>query len=394
MNWVHWIRKLCGALALLLTGFAGACTADQTIAPQAGPRPEVTDTRELIVLTTPPADRLVARAEAMGYFLRTIYPLGELGDELVVFQIPLGLTIAEAIKEIEADIPGVTAGAHHVYRLQTTKPNDRDYAGQMMNWPGAGCAAVQKIGIIDAGVPASHPGLIGGRITQRRFVAGNQPPATDHGSLMADLLIGPGRLEGGVLYSANVVDPTQGDGDAAGVVSILRAVNWMRTNDVAVVNISLAGPRNKLMNRALSRAASDGVVFVAAAGNSGPDAPPQYPAAFPFVVAVTAIDQDRAVYTQAVRGGHIDVAAPGVDILIQSEGRWKIKSGTSVAAPFVTAALAANPSLKDIGIETARRELQGRAIDLGTPGHDPVFGAGLVLAPEGCLRELSAIREP
>ncbi|MEM9138299.1 MAG: S8 family serine peptidase [Pseudomonadota bacterium] len=337
------------------------------------------------MLTVPPADRLIAQAQAMGYVLRTVHSLGELGDELVVFQIPRGRTTAEAIAEIEADVPGVTAGAHHLYRLQANAPNDRNYAGPLMRWPESGCTAVQKIGIIDAGVSATHPGLISGRITQRRFVAGKQPPATDHGSLMADLLIGPGRLDGGILYSANVVDPAQGQGDAAGVVSILRAVDWMRANEVAVVNISLAGPRNKLMNRALGRAASDGMVLVAAAGNSGPDAPPQFPAAFPFVVAVTAIDHDRAIYVRAVRGSHIDVAAPGVDILIQSEGRLKIKSGTSVAAPFVTAALAADPFLKDIGVVAARRELQDRAIDLGLPGRDPVYGAGLILAPEACM---------
>lgn len=385
MTWMHWTMTLRRALLLLLAGFASACTVDPAVAPQAGPAPEITDERELIVLTTPPADRLIAQAAARGYVLRTVYPLSELGDELVVFQIRPGLSIAEAIEEIETDVPGVTAGAHHLYRLQATTPGDRDYAAPMMRWPETGCTAVQKIGMIDAGVSGTHSGLTGGRITQRRFVAGDEPPSTDHGSLMADLLIGPGRLNGGVLYSANVVDPARGEGDAAGVVSILRAVDWMQANEVTVVNVSLAGPRNKLMNRALGRAASDGMVFVAAAGNLGPDAPPQFPAAFPFVVAVTAVDQDRAVYAQAVRGGHIDVAAPGVDILIQSEGRLRVKSGTSVAAPFVTAALAANPLLQTMSIETAKRELQDRAVDLGSPGHDPVFGAGLVLAPEGCL---------
>ncbi|MEM0990039.1 MAG: S8 family serine peptidase [Pseudomonadota bacterium] len=380
-----WASKLSRALVLLLAGFATACTADPSADPGQAAGPEVTDPRELIVLTEPPADLLIARAQARGYVLRTVYPLDELGDELVVFQIPPGLTIAQAIAEIEADVPGVTAGAHHVYYLQASPPVDRNYAGPLMRWPETGCRAMQRIGIIDAGIASSHPALIAGRITQERFFAGDQPPVTDHGSLMADLLIGPGRLADAALFSANVVDPAQGDGDAAGVVSILRAVDWMRLNDVALVNISLAGPRNKLMNRALGRAASDGMVFVAAAGNSGPGAPPQFPAAFPFVLAVTAIDQDQAVYAQAVHGDHIDVAAPGVDILVPSAGGLKIKSGTSVAAPFVTAVLAADPQLANTSIERARRDLRARAMDLGSPGWDPVFGAGLVLAPEGCL---------
>ncbi|MEM1299517.1 MAG: S8 family serine peptidase [Pseudomonadota bacterium] len=369
---------------LLLTGCASVRLADGSPDNAASP-PAVMDARELIVLTATPVERLVAGAEARGYVVQAIHPLAELDDVLVVFRIPEGRTIPEAIEEIEAAVPGVTAGAHHLYQIQSSIPSGRDYAGGLIQWPENGCVASQPVGLIDAGVSPEHPGLIDGRIAQRRFISGNAPPATDHGTVMADLLIGPGRLRGGRLYSANVVDPAQGRGDMAGVVSILRAVDWMRSNGVSIINISLAGPRNRLMNRALGRAAEAKMVFVAAAGNLGPDAPPQYPAAFPFVLAVTAVDRDRNVYRDAIRGGHIDLAAPGVDILIESEGRLRVKSGTSVAAPFVTAVLAAKPSASIPDINTAREKLQSRAIDLGEPGPDPVYGAGLVMAPPTCF---------
>lgn len=379
------VQRLCG-IVLVALALAG-CGA----APRAGdgptvvtPPPEVMNARELIVLTTPPVEPLVRRAEAKGYTLTATYPLEQLDDILVAFRIPEGRTISEAIAEVEADSPGVTAGAHHLYRLQLATPSDPDHAGALIRWPEVGCRAVQSVGIVDAGVVERHPGLSDGRIAQRRFTTGDAPPATDHGTLMADLLIGTGRLRDGVLYSANVVDPGRGEGDTAGAVSIMRAVDWMSANDVSVVNISLAGPRNKLLDRALGKAASNGMVLVAAAGNLGPEAQPQYPAAFPFVLAVTAVDQENAIYAKAVRGDHIDFAAPGVDVLIRSDGRLRVKSGTSVATPFVTAVLAASPKLSGLDIAAARQALQDRTIDLGAPGRDPVFGAGLVLAPQVC----------
>lgn len=325
----------------------------------------------------------------MGYRVKAVHPLDELSDVLVVFEIPRGRTIPEAIAEIEAALPEVTAGAHHLYRLQvqTTQAAGRSYANALIRWPESGCRPVRKVGLVDAGVLPSHPGLTDGRIVQERFVPGSNPPATDHGSLMADLLIGTGRLAGATLYSANVVDPIRDGGDAAGVVAILQAVDWLASEDVDIVNISLAGPDNKLMRRALGTSARDNMVFVAAAGNQGPGAPPQYPAALPFALAVTAIDSSSQVYRRAVQGDYIDVAAPGVDILIESEGRLRAISGTSAAAPYVTAALAADPNFRQSQATGIRARLPSQTVDLGIPGKDSVFGTGMILAPTSCRIE-------
>ncbi|MCK0167643.1 S8 family serine peptidase [Jannaschia sp. S6380] len=371
--------------ALMLCLALAACVpANQPVRGPAGPVFAVTDPRELIVLTAEDPAILIAGTRDLGYTVRAIHPLNNLSDTLVVFRIPNGTTIAAAIAEVEAAIPGVTAGANHLYRLQTDADGGRSYAAQMIGWPAGGCRARARIGMIDAGVLPDHPGLADGRIRERVFTDSSAPPATDHGARMAELLIGPNRLRGTPLYSANVIDPDLGTGDAAGVVSILRGVDWLAANGVDVVNISLAGPRNKLMDRALGRAAADGMVLVAAVGNLGPDQPPQYPAAFPFALAVTAIDRDRRVYRRAIRGPHVDIAAPGVDILLAPGGRMTVSSGTSMAAPFVTGVVAADPALAALGVETLRTELARRATDLGAPGRDTVFGVGLIGAPSGC----------
>src|SRR5262249_58302580 len=85
-----------------------------------------------------------------------------------------------------------------------------------------------------------------------------------------------------------------------------------------------------------------GVVFAAAAGNGGPFALPSSPAAYPEVIAVTAVDRNLVGYRHATRGPHIDLAAPGVDIWTAlPDKREGPQTGTSFAVPYVTAAAAA-----------------------------------------------------
>jgi subtilisin family serine protease len=375
------MTRLIGVLlgALLLTACVG--TRPATVA-----RAEVRDTRELIVMVAGAPDQLIASAENLGYVTRSVRSLEEIGDMLVSFTIPEGTSIPEAIVQIEEAVPGVTAGAQHVYRLQANprKGSDISYANEMIGWPQQGCRAVRRVGLIDAALPPSDPHLVAGQVVQDSFVATQPATAADHGAQMASLLIGDGRLTGTVLYSAGVVEQNARGETTAGVSEILLAVNWLAAQNVEVVNISLAGPRNKLLHRGMERAAKDGMVFVAAAGNQGANAPPQFPAAFPYVLAVTAVDSALEVYDQAVQGAQIDVAAPGVDILLQDSTGTRILSGTSAATPFVTASVAANAGWRGLDVEGIRDDLGTLTKDIGAPGQDEVFGQGLILTPASC----------
>lgn len=379
-------------LLLLLLMTLSACAVADGLPSQAQSFAErqetsaIVDPQELIVLTADAPEVLITRAQNLGYRLRTTHPLPDLGDTLVVFRIPDGTSIPDAIEEIEDAVPGVTAGAHHVYTLQAAALGDRDFADAMISWPQGGCRANVRVGMLDNGVMPDHPGLLDGRIAQRAFTDSTAPPASDHATLLAELLVGPNSLRETTLYSANVVDPTFAGGDAAGVVSILRGVDWLAANDVDLVNISLAGPRNKLLNRALGQAARDGMRLVAAVGNAGSDQPPQYPAAFPFTLAVTAVDRDGAIYRHAIRGPHVDIAAPGVDIMIQKFNGLKVSSGTSIAAPFVTRVVAADATLARSTTSQLRTVLADQAVDVGAPGRDEIFGAGVLKASSNCVR--------
>jgi subtilisin family serine protease len=88
-----------------------------------------------------------------------------------------------------------------------------------------------------------------------------------------------------------------------------------------------------------------GIDVVAAVVNDGPAAPPQYPASYPGVIAVTGVDSGDRALREAGRATHLDFAAPGADLAAALPGKGYTEvRGTSFAAPFVAARLAATGS--------------------------------------------------
>ena len=356
--------------------------APEVIAADAG---DLYDPATIVALTSDAAsaDRLIAAAPAYALVQRDA--LTGIGQEMVVFLIPEGTTGKEAIAELEALEPGVTAGVNHAYRPlpEPEQVEGREYAADLLGWPGAGCVSQVKVGIVDTDLATKARELSGARITRERFVPAGASE-TDHGTAVAELIAGPGRLTGAEIYHASVVGDVEGADPAAGVDTLVRAFDWLSRNDVKLVNVSLAGPYNKILDRGLQAAAARGMVVVAAAGNVGREGRPRYPAAFRQTIAVTAVDATLAPYEKSPVGDHIDVAAPGVDVFVPLDA-GKYLSGTSVAAPFVTAIIAADPEASKLGDGDAVRAWLGqRARDLGDPGTDPVFGAGLAQAGQGC----------
>lgn len=343
---------------------------------------DVVDAREIVALVRTPdaATRLQARAEAQGYGLRRRDALDGLGLTQLVFELPPQQTPAGAIAELEALERGTNAGVNHAYRLQAERGSPREYAGALIGWPEAGCAALTPVGVIDGALDPGAPALSGANVVRRDFTDGNAL-AADHGTAIAAIIGGPGRLRGATIYGAAVVGR---EGDAvAGVDAMTRAMDWLAANDVWLVNVSLAGPYNKILDQAIQAAAGQGMVLVAAAGNSGSDAPPRYPAAFAQSIGVTAVDAAEGPYARAPRGSHIDFAAPGVDVYVPTGGGYL--TGTSIATPFVTAMIAADPALARGGsARNLRAGLAEISRDLGETGRDTVYGYGLPQAGRTC----------
>jgi hypothetical protein len=375
-----------GLLAAGALGLAACAGEPRSAADAARDAALVVDPDELVALVGGPgtADRLVLFAEGRGYEIERRDPLAGLELELITLRLPAGADPTEAIEALEGREPAATVGRNHAYRggpEPVPGAGPRLYAAMLLGWPAGGCPARQPVGVIDTALDPGAAARAGATITSRDFTVAGAAGDTAHGTAVAELIVGPGRLAGARLYHAAVVGDAVAADPAAGVDDIVRAVDWLAGEGVRLVNVSLAGPYNKILDRGLAAAAGRGMVVVAAAGNDGQAAPPRYPAAFDFAIAVTAVDAALEPYTRAARGEHIDVAAPGVDVFVPGGGYM---TGTSIAAPFVTATIAADPAAVGLDPAEVRRHLLAGARDLGPSGRDPTFGAGLAAAPTAC----------
>jgi subtilisin family serine protease len=179
-----------------------------------------------------------------------------------------------------------------------------------------------------------------------------------------------GAAQGASLFVADVYGGSRAAGSAS---SIVRALGWLASKRPQVVNISLVGPQNLLVQRAVQALRARGIGIVAAVGNDGPAAPPQYPASYPGVVAVTGVDARGRALPEAGKAGHLDFAAPGADMAaaLPGQGYAKVR-GTSFAAPLATARLAIAGSTQRLAVEARPGKGRvGRGIVCGTCRVDP-----------------------
>ncbi len=336
---------------------------------------------------------LAGNAQGMGLSVRSRSLLKNLGFVVSVFRVPQGQTVADALQQLRAAQPGLWADANHRLRLQGgTDP--RRYGEALVGWGAAqmACAAQARIGVVDTAVDLQQPALAGRHITVHRMLsAGVAMAKPDHGTAVAALLAGapgsvaPGMLPDAQVFVAAVMRERDGEQDTT-AEAVASALDWLDGQGVTVINLSVGGPHNLLVQLAVQRLLEQGVTVVAAAGNGGADAEPVYPAAQKGVIAVTAVDQRLRVWDQANTGSYVALAAPGVDVWVARPGSGgAYVSGTSYAAPFVTAAVAAEHS-RQPGATPAQiaARLEQAARDLGAPGRDPVFGFGLVQTPAAC----------
>jgi subtilisin family serine protease len=159
---------------------------------------------------------------------------------------------------------------------------------------------------------------------------------------------------------------------------ILKSLDHAVSQHAQIINMSFAGPKDALIERAVNAVAGRGIVMIAASGNAGAKSPPLYPAANPHVIAVSATDADDKLFEASNRGSHIALAAPGAEIFLPApDQKYQITSGTSFSAAYVSGVAALmlerNPALKP---DDLRAILTRTARDLGSPGRDDLFGAG------------------
>ncbi len=171
---------------------------------------------------------------------------------------------------------------------------------------------------------------------------------------------------------------------------VASAIVYAADNGAQGINMSWGDPRLcPLIRDVIRYAAHQGCVLVAAAGNEGKEAL-YYPAGLDETIAVSAIESGDNLASYANYGWNLDVVAPGSNILsTKPDDHYGNLGGTSMATPHVSALaaliLGENP---DYSPDEVKNLILHTAVDLGTPGWDPTFGAGRIDLPQALSANL------
>jgi subtilisin family serine protease len=315
--------------------------------------------REVLVLLRPSAPgaqaaNALAAAVARDYGLQVeiTYPSRLLASALVRYRIPDARSVQAVTATLGNDQRVRSPQPNFIYQLsQSTSATPGSLPQYALDVIGARKAQATSLGrnvtvaVIDTGIDDSHPDLAGALRDHFDAVGDGHWDAGQHGTEIGSLIAARGQLLG-VAPGARLLSirafPAKGDqsGEATSL-ALVRALDWAVGQHASIVNMSLAGPEDPMVDAAVMEAVAAGTTIVAAAGNAGPGAPPAYPAALKGVIAVTATDQDDKLYEKANQGAYISVAAPGVDVLAAAPGSgYELTTGTSIASAEVSGIVA------------------------------------------------------
>ena len=255
------------------------------------------------------------------------------------------------------------------------------------------------VAVVDTGVQADHPDLKGQMLKGWDFVEsdGKAGDRNGHGTHVAGIIAAKANNKRGIagLAPSSRILPVRvlnsaGNGST---VAVARGIVYAVRKGADVINLSLAGSNPDAQVQAAVRyAVRRGVVVVAAAGNSGCNAPTTYPAAFPGVIGVGASDRAGGVAPFSNCGTYVDVVAPGTGITSTMIKRPSLAlpcaygksycalDGTSMASPHVAAAAAIliSRTKHRLSLSKVAYLLTARADDIVTPGYDTASGRGVL----------------
>lgn len=261
------------------------------------------------------------------------------------------------------------------------------------------------VAVLDTGVEADHPDLAGNVLTGTDLVgfgAGEGDRAwARHGTAMASIIAGhghgPGGADGvmGIAPEAKILpvrviledgDPARGRARKTRGNALAEGIRWAADHGADVINLSLGDDSasahpEPAEDEAVQYALKKGSVVVASAGNGGEQGDHiSYPAAYPGVIAATAVDKYGTRASFSTRRWYATVSAPGVDVVIADpDHKYYEGWGTSAASAFVSGAVAlvkaAHPGLTPAQI---KKLLEDTARDAPAGGRDDSRGYGFI----------------
>lgn len=310
-----------------------------------------------------------------GFSIIAERPLAAFSETLARVRVRAGRSVEQVIAELQALAPLASIAPHHLFRPSADDVAGGDGGEGVLP---ASADAAGHVGVIDTGADASWPGLARFVVQTEGFADGGYTSRA-HGTRVSEIVARSGAL----LTVADVFGLDAANRLVAPAAAIACAIDWLIKNHVRVINISIEGPDNVVLAHVIKRALADDVAIVAAAGNGGPGAEPAFPAAYPGVIAVTAVDEKGQIYRRANRGDYIAFAARGVRVISEYESAinsQKTVSGTSFASPVVAAVIARRIA-GAAGLESVLASLKSEARDLGAPGRDAIYGWGEIDSP-------------
>jgi subtilisin family serine protease len=363
---------------------------------------------EVLVETSPtiPAADLAAVGQRNRLELAQSAAIDLLGSRVHRFRIRDGRSPAAVAVRLRRETQVLSAQPNYVYTLLEDKADTAplpQYALGLIDLdpahrPADGAGSL--VGILDTAIALDQPELGAAVIDRFDPIGPITGDDSGHGTALAGIIVAHARLQGvapaASILSARAFVRQRGESPTGTSFRLLQGLDWLSSRHARVVNLSFAGPKDPLFLREVKAAHDHGLIAVAAAGNGGDKAAPAYPAADPNVLAVTAVDDRRRLYAAANRGLYVAVSAPGVDILVLAPDKtYTTASGTSMAAAHVSGLVALllqrSPALSFDGVKQALTET---AVDLGDPGPDASFGAGLVDAGKALETAASASTAP
>lgn len=356
------LRELSAARALRIDRLVAANRAEL----ERDGRGELVVRAEVVAIDI--TEEALEKAQQAKFVVLRTNDLPDLGVRLTVLQTPQGMSATRGLKRLRKMDPQGTYDYNHVYL------DSGDVAGTVTQGPAVepmGGAMAGRVGLIDGGVDPGHQSLDGVRV--RRFGCDGRAVPSAHGAAVASILVSRRTVD--ELFAADVYC---GEATGGAVDAVAAAFGWMAREKIGVINVSLVGPRNALLERVIHALVSRGHVIVAAVGNDGPAAAPLFPAAYEGVIGVTGVDARHRVLIEACRGKQVDFAALGSEVSAAATAPDKFVKvrGTSFAAPLVAALLAEIREPDIVRREQLLGKLSVMASDLGKPGRDEVYGDG------------------
>ena len=340
----------------------------------------------IMLLNADQRQMLMRESPVLMQFLQETLSFATLNSFLLRFRVPVELDTESAILQLIPEPLRPFIDRNHVYSTQAGPGPQTSLLPVPMT---SVCQNRVSVGMIDSSIRADHPAFSSAShrptLVTRAFVDQGLVETSGHGTAVAGVMIGKGPgleplLPNATIYGASVVYSQDAYNQGATVIHLLEALDWLVVEpSLQVINISMTGPANRLLQQAIAGAQQHGKVIVAAAGNEGPFAQPLYPAAYEGVIGVSAVAVDGSVYRWANQGDYIDFAAFGVSVpTARADGSIGRESGTSMAAPVVSAFLACELEREQGDVTRALQNLRARALDLGVRGRDPVYGYGVL----------------